>query len=180
VLDAGATGLVSQSLLYPLLRDAADTSTNPGTLIEIARKNVTPGGSEHAPDTRMPEPVRKHTDLIAWQLCHRLRALVLNYTRTGPVAREFDYRRQLRKAARSSCYLTSEGFYRYEHGEFGHFLNLAHGSIGESLDQIDEGLQQHYFTEAQHTEMRRLAIRALKANVALRRSWKRGPKPPGL
>ena len=78
-------------------------------------------------------------------------------------AKEYDYRRQIRKAARSSCYLTSEGFYRYEHGEFGHFLNLAHGSIGESLDQIDEGLHQKYFTESQHSEMRRLAIRALKA-----------------
>ena len=107
-------------------------------------------------------PVRKHGDLIAWQLCHELRRRVLRYTRTGPAAREFDYRRQLRKAARSACYNTSEGFYRYKHGEFGNMLNIAHGSLGEVLDQINEGLENKYFTEEQHTEMKRFCLRALK------------------
>jgi four helix bundle protein len=121
--------------------------------------------------------VRKHTDLIAWQLCHQLRALVLKYTRSGPAAREYDWRRQLRKSARSACYLTSEGFYRYGHGEFGHFLNLAHGSLGEALDQIDEGRDNQYFSDSQHTEMKRICLRALKANVALRKSWGDKPAP---
>ena len=126
------------------------------------------------------DPVRKHTDLIAWRLCHTLRQLVLRYTRSGPAAQDFDYRRQLRKSARSSCYLTSEGFYRYGHGEFGHFLNLAHGSLGEALDQLNEGLQEQYFTIEQHTEMKRFCLRAMKANIALRRSWCNRPDPPPL
>jgi four helix bundle protein len=121
--------------------------------------------------------VRKHTDLIAWQLCHRLRGLVLRFTRCGPAAHEFDYRRQLRRAARSACYLTSEGFYRYGHGEFGNYLNLAHGSLGEALDQIDEGKEQEYFTQSQHVDMKRMCLRAMKANVALRQSWGNNPAP---
>ena len=123
--------------------------------------------------------VRKHTDLIAWQLCQQLRALVIRFTRCGPAAREYDYRRQLRRAARSACYLTSEGFYRYGHGEFGNYLNLARGSLGEALDQIEDGHDHQYFSHAQHTEMRRICLRAMKANIALRKSW--GDKPaPGL
>jgi four helix bundle protein len=125
----------------------------------------------------MKAPVRKHEDLIAWQLCRRLRELVLAHTRLGAVAQDCDYRHQLRKAARSACYNTSEGFYRYQHGEFGHLLNIARGSLGEVLDQIDEGLEQHYFTPEDHLEMRRICLRAMKANVALRKSWKTRTAP---
>jgi four helix bundle protein len=104
----------------------------------------------------MPKSARRHEDLIAWQLCSELRRLVLQATRRGPVAREYDYRRQLRTSARSACYLTSEGFYRYEHGEFGNFLNLAHGSLGETLDQINQGLDEQYFSSEQHLAMKRV------------------------
>ena len=121
---------------------------------------------------------REHTELIAWQLCDRLRRLVLGNTRAGAVAKDSDYRRQSRRSARSACYLTSEGFYRYWHGEFGNYLNWARGSLGEALDQIDEGFQEGYFAPDVHSEMRRICIRALKANVALRKSWSGNPPPP--
>ena len=119
----------------------------------------------------MKKPVRRHEELIAWQLCSRLRRLVLQNIRHGPAARDFDYCLQLRKAARSACYNTSEGFYRYWHGQFGHQLNIARSSLGEALDQIDEGLENKYFSPDQHLEMRRICLRAVKANAALRRSW---------
>lgn len=147
-------------------------STSHGPIQKSPIKRV---GTLNAPVVRMQ--VRQHTELIAWQLCNRLRALVLNYTRSGPAAREYDYRRQLRRAARSACYLTSEGFYRYGHGEFGNFLNLAHGSLGEVLDQLDDGRDHGYFSEAQHTEMKRICLRAMKATVALRKSWSNKPAP---
>ena len=123
------------------------------------------------------KPVRKHEDLIAWQLCSHFRRLVLKNVRSGPAAKDLDYRLQLRKAARSACYNTSEGFYRYGHGEFGNLLNIARGSLGEALDQLDDGRESHYFTVEQHSEMRRICLRAMKANIALRRSWA-GSNPP--
>ena len=119
----------------------------------------------------MKPPVRRHTDLIAWQLCRDLRRLVLSLTRSGEVARDYDYRYQIRKAARSACYNTSEGFYRYTHGEFGNHLNIARGSLGELQDQLDEGLENKYFTREQHSAMSRLCYRAMRANIALRASW---------
>ncbi|HVL67024.1 MAG TPA: four helix bundle protein [Vicinamibacterales bacterium] len=121
------------------------------------------------------EPVRRHEDLIAWQLCSRLRGLVLLYTRKGPASTDYDYRRQLRKAVRSACYNTSEGFYRFGHGEFGHHLTIARASLGEALDQIDEGGENRYFSPAQTTEMRRLCIRGMKCITALKHSWERRP-----
>ena len=117
------------------------------------------------------ESARKHTDLIAWQLCSQFRRLVLRYTRTGPASQDYDFRRQLRRSARSACYNTSEGFYRYTHGQFGNQLNIARGSLGEALDQIDDGHESKYFTDAQHTEMRRMCLRAIKCNGALQKSW---------
>ena len=122
-------------------------------------------------DWNVKQPVRKHEDLIAWQLCSQLRALIVRYTRTGGASTDHDYRRQLRRAVRSACYNTSEGFYRYGHGEFGHFLNIARGSLGETLDQINEGSSIGYFTAEQHEQMRRLCFRAMKANLGLRKSW---------
>jgi four helix bundle protein len=119
----------------------------------------------------MGDPVTTHTDLIAWQRCRDLRALVLKHTRHGAVSREHDYRRQLRKAARSACYLTSEGFYRYRRREMSNYLDWARASLGEVLDQIDEGLEQQYFTEDDHLAMRRMCLRAIKCNRALKRSW---------
>jgi four helix bundle protein len=124
------------------------------------------------------QPVRKHEDLIAWQLCSHLRRLVLRNIRTGPAAKDFDYRLQLRRSARSACYNTSEGFYRYRHGQFRNHLEIARGSLGEALDQIDEGLENNYFTPSQHLEMKRICLRAVKANAALVRSWA-GRDAPG-
>lgn len=107
-----------------------------------------------------------------WQRCSDLRRMVLTHVRSGPAAHDCDYRRQLRRSARSACYLTSEGFYRYGHAEFAKFLNWARGSLGEALDQIDEGHEHNYFTDRQHLEMKRMCLRAMKANLALKKSWK--------
>ena len=123
------------------------------------------------------KPAHRHEDLVAWQLCSQLRRLVVRYTRDGPVSRDYDYRRQLRRAVRSACYNTSEGFYRYKHGEFGNLLNIARGSLGEALDQIDDGAENGYFNAAQHNELRRMCLRAMKCNFALRRSSTQHPAP---
>ena len=115
-------------------------------------------------------PVAKnHKDLIAWQLCAALRRLVLLHTRRGPAASDFGFRDQIRAAARSACYVTSEGFYRKRDGDFLNFLVWARGSLGEVGDQLDEGLESNYFTPDQHAEMVSYVKRASAANTGLRR-----------
>jgi four helix bundle protein len=138
---------------------------------------------------RLFEPVRKlpghlfmngatkHDELIAWQRANDLRALILRYTRGGSAAQDFEFRKQIRKAARSACYNTSEGFYRFRHGDFANFLVIAHGSLGECLDQIDDGCHCGYFSPAQHLEMKRMCLRAKKANTRLRQWLEDNPTP---
>ena len=122
--------------------------------------------------------VRSHKELICWQLCAQLRGLALKYIRYGPANKDFRFREQMRAAIRSSCYQTSEGFYSFKHGVFARYLDGAYASLGEALDQIDDGHEQQYFTEDQQIEMRRLARRAMKANRGLVTWLRNNPDPP--
>ena len=42
---------------------------------------------------------------------------------------------------------------------------------------IDEGLDERYFSTADHLAMKRMCLRAIKANRALKRSWGNRPAP---
>jgi four helix bundle protein len=121
---------------------------------------------------------QNHKELICWQLCARLRSLVIKYIRKGPASKDFRFRDQMRAAARSACYQTSEGFYFFKHKIFAHYLDGAYASLGELLDQINDGREQEYFTEEQQVEMTRLARRAMKADRGLQQWLLSHPDPP--
>lgn len=131
-------------------------------------------GTRYASSSGM---VKSHKDLICWQLCARLRSLALTYIRGGPANKDFEFRGQMRRAARSNCYQTSEGFYSFDHPVFARYLDGAYASLGETLDQIDDGHEQRYFTDDQQVEMRRLARRAMKANRSLAAWLRSNPTP---
>jgi four helix bundle protein len=84
-----------------------------------------------------------------------------------PLSRDFRFRDQIRDAVSSACRNTSEGFYKYQHREFVRYLNIARGSLGEMLDQIEDGLQRGYFTKHAAKEMTDLCGRAMIANLRL-------------
>ena len=96
---------------------------------------------------------KNHTELVVWQLCSQLRALVLKYTRSARVREDRRYYTDIRAAARSACYLTSEGFYRKRDGDFQNFLVWARGSLGEVSDQVSDGQQEGYFSAEQAEQM---------------------------
>jgi four helix bundle protein len=110
-----------------------------------------------------------HEELIVWQLCAQLRRLVLNYTRRGPARSDVRFRSQIRGAARSACYLVSEGFYRKRDGDFLNLLVFSRGELGEVSDQVGEGHEHGYFTDTQRDEMITMVKRACGANGGLRR-----------
>jgi len=110
-----------------------------------------------------------HEELIAWQLCAQLRRLVLKYTRHPKVRQDRKFCDQIRTAARSACYCTSEGFYRKRDGDFINFLVWARASIGEVSDQVGDGHEDGHFNDAQRDEMITLVKRACGANGGLRR-----------
>ena len=113
---------------------------------------------------------RNHGELVAWQLCAHLRRLVWDATRDGPARGDRRYGDQIRSAARTACYLTSEGFYRTREGDFLNCLVMAHASLAETDDYLDQGLEKQYFAAAAHGAMKEAAARALSANRRLRDS----------
>jgi hypothetical protein len=57
--------------------------------------------------------VRDFRDLVAWQLSHELKCEVLAFTDTGPAARDFRYRDDIRSSSASAPSNISEGFGRF-------------------------------------------------------------------
>jgi hypothetical protein len=75
-------------------------------------------------------------------------------------------------------------FGRYLPGDFSKFVRNALGSLNETKDHLDAGLERRYLTTAMHTELRALARRATGTSVNLvkyldrcKRTW-RGRNPP--
>ncbi|HVJ28041.1 MAG TPA: four helix bundle protein [Vicinamibacterales bacterium] len=113
---------------------------------------------------------RNHGELVAWQLCAHLRRLVWDATREGPAKGDRKYCDQIRSAARTACYLTSEGFYRTREGDFLNCLVMAHASLVETDDYLDHGVEKQYIAPVAHGTMKEAVARAMNANRRLRDS----------
>jgi four helix bundle protein len=78
--------------------------------------------------------VDRFEDLFAWQLADELRRDVFACTEIGKASRDFRYRDQIRDASASAARNTSEGFGRFNPGEFARFLDFARASLNETQD----------------------------------------------
>jgi four helix bundle protein len=117
---------------------------------------------------------RDHRELICWQLSDELRQLIIEHTKEGtPAAKDERFTKNLRDAIGSACRNQSEGFYKYWHTEQRPFFNIARGSLGETKDGIQEGLERAYFAPEVSERMFNLCKRAMKANLNWLKSLKR-------
>jgi len=98
--------------------------------------------------------------------------------RTGPVSQDWDFKKQIRDSARSSPRNLSEGFYRYHHGEFAYFTNVAKSSFAETKEHLEDGLEEGYFSKADFDRMHRLARRGIGACTGLLRHLQTSTAPP--
>jgi four helix bundle protein len=110
---------------------------------------------------------RRFEDLIVWQLADKLQQEVFAFTAKPPACRDYKYCDQIRDASRSASWNTSEGFGRYYPKEFRHFLRIAAASLHEVKNQLLDGRDLGYLTDEEHVRLKRLALRAIKANVRL-------------
>ena len=108
-------------------------------------------------------------DLTAYQLAVTLRDEILRLTTSGPSSRDFDYRDQIRDAARSATRNLAEGFSRFKPREFANLARIALGSLGEVIDQLKDGRKQGYFPEDDAQRLISLAQRAAGATRGLLR-----------
>jgi four helix bundle protein len=86
---------------------------------------------------------------------------------SGPAARDFDYRDQIRDAIASACRNMSEGFDRFRPTEFARFLEIARGSLGEVKDCLIDGRDRGYINDDQFERLFTLARRAQGTNTNL-------------
>jgi hypothetical protein len=76
--------------------------------------------------------IRGFRQLIAWQRCAELRREVLAFTARMPCKADRDFCWDIRRSARSAPSNVAEGFVRYGHPEFLHFLKIALASLAET------------------------------------------------
>jgi|ERR1051326_7881595 four helix bundle protein len=86
-------------------------------------------------------------EIVAWQKARQLTKDLYKHTSTGPFARDYDLRNQIRRAAVSVMSNIAEGFERSGTGEFNQFLSTAKGSAGEIRSQLCVALDQNYLSE---------------------------------
>ena len=111
--------------------------------------------------------VRKFEDFVAWQLARELERRVYVITEAGPASRDVEFCRQIRKSSSSAPRNIAEGFGRYLPGDFARFVRNAVGSLNETRDHLDAGLERGYLPTDIHAELTLLARRATGTSVNL-------------
>ena len=109
----------------------------------------------------------KPEDLAAWQLAWEVKQRVYAFTETGRACVDLKFCDDIRRAARSAPFNTSEGFYRFAPLEFRRFLRTARGSLGEVRDQLRHAREANYIAPDEFEILFVLVNRAIGANTRL-------------
>lgn len=120
---------------------------------------------------------RSFRDFSAWQFAHALRRAVRPLCRRALDANDYKLHGQVREAARSGPRNIAEGFGRYRHREFAHFVRIAKASEVELLNHFQEAFDSGYVTEAERRDLEHAALRAIKAANGLIRYLEATPDP---
>jgi four helix bundle protein len=95
----------------------------------------------------MKTTIERFEDLLAWRQARALVGTIYRASGTGPWARDYSLRNQIRDAAISVPSNIAEGFERYRPREFHQFLSISKASCAEvrsdlylarDLDYIDD------------------------------------------
>ncbi len=121
--------------------------------------------------------VRSFTDLHAWKLANDLKRGVYALIRSGPASRNFAFRDQIRNAAASAPRNIAEGFGRFLPREFSHYLRIANGSLMETSNHLQDGVDRGYFSPEDTAPLVALTHRASAATTRLIR-YLQTAKPP--
>ena len=105
--------------------------------------------------------VRSAQGLIAWQLCEELGDLVVALIATGPAAKDFQFRDQIRRSATGPGPNIAEGFGRKSPKEFARFLGIALASLMETRTHLQRGERQNYWPPATSRQALSLCDRSL-------------------
>lgn len=110
--------------------------------------------------------------LEVWQEAIAFADDVYRMTRTFPREEQYGLTSQLRRAAASVSSNIAEGSGRASDAEFSRFLEIAYGSLMESVSQIHVAIRQEYMSQIDSDALRSRAERIARMLSGLRTSLK--------
>jgi four helix bundle protein len=111
--------------------------------------------------------VKHFTELRAWQLANRLKIEIYGFTGVAPTVHDFRFCDDIKSSIASVCSNTSEGFGRYRHKEFAHFVVIARGSLAEAQNHLIDARDRKYVDDAKFTELWNLSLDAMASLTGL-------------
>ena len=119
-------------------------------------------------------PVRRYRDLRTWRLTEEFKSFVFKLLAKSDAAnRNLKYRDQLIGSSAGPSKHVAEGFLRFNPVEFCRFLDYAVSAIGETENDLKDGISQGYFKAADCTQGFALAVRCTKSILSLKASQRR-------
>jgi four helix bundle protein len=121
--------------------------------------------------------VKHFTELRAWQLANSLKIEVYRFTDVPPAVQDRRFCDDIRASSASVCANLSEGFGRYTHGEFAHFVVIARGSLAETQDHMLDAQDRRYLVPESFAQMWALSVDAMRAVSGLLTYLRTHPTP---
>jgi four helix bundle protein len=103
--------------------------------------------------------IRRHEQLIAWQLGQQLSQRVAEILSRSPARTVRHYCSELQEAADAISANIAEGIDRYRLPQFRYFLEIANGSLGETSTRLRQGFARRLFNERDFNELMLLCRR---------------------
>lgn len=116
--------------------------------------------------------VKQFEDLIAWDKARKLVKVIYKITSKEIFFKDYDLRRQIRRASVSVMSNISEGFEREGDKEFLHFLSQAKGSCGEVRSHLYTALDLEYIKMDEFEEIANYSLETSKVISGLMRYLK--------
>jgi four helix bundle protein len=121
--------------------------------------------------------IRDHRDLEVWRLADEIRGRIVALVKRPEVRGDFGFCNQADRTASSVCRNITEGFYRFSHPEFAHFVKISRGSLGELLDSVNEAQWKGYVNEEEARTLETLIRQAMSKARALHKHLISTPTP---
>jgi four helix bundle protein len=118
--------------------------------------------------------VKRFTDLKAWQLSMSLKRRVDAVIARRQASRDFKFCNQASEAAGSAPPNIAEGFGRFHHRQFAHFVSIARASLMETQTNLVEARDKRYVTEAEFQELWKLSDETIAVTTGLLRYLQEG------
>src|SRR4029079_19020138 len=115
-------------------------------------------GARHADECRMTT-IRKHEQLIVWQLGQQISQRVAEILSHSPARWDRNYCSELQEAADAISANIAEGFDRYRLPQFRYCVEIANGSLGETSTRLRQGFARKLFNECDFNELMLLCRR---------------------